>query len=64
MRYLKGSDAEDKKIKAFAASRIDTERRLIPEFKSLSGLSMITAEKMDERIFVTLSDKMFQMSRI
>lgn len=42
----------------------DTERRLIPEFKSLSGLSMITAENMDERIFVTLSDKMFQMSRI
>lgn len=42
----------------------DTERRLIPEFKSMTELSMITADNMDDRIFVTLSDKMFQMSKI
>lgn len=42
----------------------DTERRLIPEFKSMTESSMITADNMDDRIFVTLSNKMFQMSRI
>ena len=42
----------------------DAERRLIPEFKSLTGLSVITAGNIDERIFVTLSDKMFRISKI
>ena len=37
----------------------DVERKVVPRFKSMTGLPTIESGNMDNRIFVTLSNKMF-----